>query len=244
MDNYALRPEPKVKRKSPVWDILTVLVLFGICGMVYYFYSIFTNPATFLNPFRPAPLPTAFRTATFTPTDTLPLPTATSRVAAQPQRSSTRTKAPTWTPLPSDTPKTVKPQVTGTITPTPMPASAQITYQASTSVHPDSDCKWFGVGGKVVDASGKSLPFQTIQVSGTLNGKPINYMVLSGHDPLPAYGSAGFEILLGNAPLDSTQGLWIMLFDNTGLPLTNKIYFDTSKDCSKNLIMVVFTKNR
>jgi hypothetical protein len=242
MDNYDLRPEPKVKKKPNTWNILTVLVLLGICGAVYYFYSLFVNPYTFLNPFQPQALPTSFRTATGTATNTLPPPTETPESVLL--RSPSRTKAPTWTPIPSETPKGAKPVGTATITTTPMPATADITYQASTTVHADSACKWFGVGGKVLDAAGKPIPFQTVQVSGTLGGKAVNDIVLSGHDPLPAYGSSGFEFVLGNAPVDSSQELWIMLFDNTGMPLTNKIYFDTYKDCNKNLVMVVFTKNR
>ncbi len=244
MDTYALRPEPKVKRKSPVWNILTLLVLFGTCGAVYYFYTLFTNPNSFLNPFPPDPLPTSFRTATSSPTVTAPFPTATIRPGSQ---SPTRTKAPTWTPLASETPKVFKTATVGgtiNVTSTPMPASAEFLYSPSTSVYPDSGCKWFGVGGKVVDAEGVPLPFQTIQVNGKLNGKTVNSIVLSGHDPLPAYGPSGFEITLGDAPVDSSQALWIMLFDNAGIPLTDKIYFDTFKDCKKNLIMVIFTKNR
>jgi hypothetical protein len=69
-------------------------------------------------------------------------------------------------------------------------------------------------------------------------------MVLSGHDANAAYGSSGFEFTLGTKPVATTQELWIMLFDNTGQPLTSKIYLDTFTECDKNLIMVVFTKNR
>jgi len=125
-----------------------------------------------------------------------------------------------------------------------MPATADITYVASTTVHADLGCKWAGVGGKVVDAAGKPIAFQTVQLSGTLNNKAVNMIVLSGHDPLAAYGPSGFEFTLGTAPIASTQELWIMLFDNTGIPLTNKIFLDTFNDCNKNLVMVVFTKTR
>jgi hypothetical protein len=125
-----------------------------------------------------------------------------------------------------------------------MPASVEITYAASTTVHPDSACDWFGVGGKVLDIDGKPLVFQTVQLSGTLNGKPVNSMVLSGHDTEDAYGPAGFEFKLGPSPVASTQTLWIQLFDNTGKPLTAKVFFDTFTDCDKNLAMIVFTKTR
>ncbi len=249
MDTYDLRPQPKARRQSPLWNILTLLAMLGICGAAFYFGNLFLHPNSPLNPFPPEQLPTAFRTATFTPTDTPPLPTATLRPGQQPaaQQAATRTKAPTWTPMASDTPKAaIKPPASGTetVTSTPMPASAEIMYGASTSVHADLACKWFGVGGKVVDPEGAPIAFQTVQLSGKLNGKAVNSIVLSGHDPLPAYGPAGFEFKLGDAPVDSTQELWIQLFDNGGLPLTEKIYFDTFNDCKKNLVMIVFTKNR
>lgn len=249
MDNYALKPDPKVKRKSPLWNILTVLVLLATCGLAYFFYTLFTNPNSPLNPFPPVPLPTEVQTPT--PTFTIiPLqPTWTSTATIKPSPS--RTKAPTWTlipelltPIASITPVNTPITDTLTITPTPMPASAEITYEASTTVHKDSACAWMGVGGKVLDADNKPLVFQTVQLSGSLNGKPVNLMVLSGHDTEDAYGPSGFEFVLGTAPVASTQELWIMLFDNTGKPLTGKVYFDTFTDCNKNLVMVVFTKTR
>ena len=249
MDNYDLKPEPKVKRKSPIWNILTVLVLLSTCGVLYYFFTIFTNPYSRLNLFPPVPLPTKLLTAS--PTSTyIPLePTWTSTATIQPSPS--RTKAPTWTLLPelvtplfTYTPTEKPNSGTETITPTPMPATAEITYMDSTTIHPDLACDWMGVGGKVVDMEGKPVVFQTVQLSGTLNGKPVNQMVLSGHDANAAYGSSGFEFTLGTKPVATTQELWIMLFDNTGQPLTSKIYLDTFTECDKNLIMVVFTKNR
>ena len=250
MDNYALKPElKKAKRKSPLLNILTVLVLLSTCCSAYYFFSLFNNPYSRLNPFPPVPLPTKYRTATPTAT-IIPLqPTWTSTATIKPAPS--RTKAPTWTlvpalitPLYTDTPEVTPITETLTITPTPMPATAEITYAASTTVHADLACKWMGVGGKVLDIDGKPLVFQTVQLSGTLNNRPVNMMVLSGHDTGDTYGPSGFEFSLGTTPIASTQELWIQLFDNTGKPLTSKIYLDTFTDCTKNLVLVTFTKTR
>ena len=44
MDNFELKAEPKVKRKPVVWNILTILVLLGVCYLTYYFTAIFVNP--------------------------------------------------------------------------------------------------------------------------------------------------------------------------------------------------------
>jgi hypothetical protein len=249
MDNFDLKPEPRAKRNPLLWNLLTVVVLLGICGLVYFFFTIFSNPYSRLNPFPPQPTPTNYQTITPTITIIQLPPTWTYTPTTQPSPS--RTKAPTWTALPglisptvTDTPETPTPTPiteTPTTTPTPMPASVVITDVASTTIHADSTCNWIGVGGKVLDANGKDLQFQTIQLGGTFNGKTVNRTMLSGS--APAYGPSGFEFVLGEKPLASTQQLWIQLFDNGAKPLTDKIYFDTFTDCSKNLVMVVFTKD-
>jgi hypothetical protein len=250
MDNFDLKPDPKkFNLKSLIWNVLTVVAVLGVCFVAFFLLTIYINPHTPLNPFPPAALPTLYETntptatlalipmeATWTPTETLtPLPT--------------RTTAPTWTLLPQLVTQSVTPVPSDTVpapgstgTATPMPATAQITYVASTGVHPDLNCKWFGVGGKVLGADGKPVLFMEIQLGGTLNGKAINYVILSGN--ATAYGPSGFEQVLSDHPIASTQALWVQLLDNTAKPLTNKIYFDTYSTCTQNLVMVVFTRNR
>jgi len=244
MDNFELKPDRKVFWKSLVWNFLTMVVLLVSCFLVYFFLSIFNNPNSPLNPFPPASLPTLYQT--FTPTSTIIPREATWTPTATTQPSPSRTKAPTWTLLPQlITPptSTITPtEPTPTTTSTSMPVSAAITYVASTAFHPDKNCNWMGVAGKVVGTDGKPLQFQEIQLGGTLDGKTISFLTLSGTAPL--YGTAGFELVLSDHPVASTQTLWIQLLDNTAKPLTNKIYFDTKDGCTQNLVMVVFTKTR
>jgi hypothetical protein len=242
MDNFELKTEPKVKRKPVIWNILTILVLLVTCYLAYFFMTIFINPHSASNPFPPVALPTLYQTPTPTPT-IIALP-ATWTPTETTSPLATRTKASTWTSVPL----VVTPSITmtptetptGTITPTAMPATAAISYEASTTMHADLACNWMGVGGKVMDANNKPLPFQTIQLGGSLNGKPINDIRVSGISP--AYGTSGFEFdKLGDQPVASTHTLWTQLFDNSGKPLTDKIFFDTYNDCAKNLVMIVFT---
>ena len=247
MDNFELKTEPKEKPKPVIWNILTVIVLLGICGLAYLFLSIYQNPAMVPARFRPAALPTLYRTPTPTATIIQQPPTWTSSPTTKPL--ATRTKAPTWTPVPmlitptaTWTPTDTPILDTATITPTAMPAAADITYVSSTTKHPNLACNWFGVGGTVMDASNKPLPFQTIQLGGTLNGKAVTGLALSG--TTSTYGTSGFEIKLADAPVDSTQTLWVQLFDNNNTALTDKVYFDTFKDCEKNLVMIAFTLMR
>ncbi len=254
MDNFELKPERKVNRKPLVWNFLTVVVLLGICCLATYFLTIFNNPHSPFNLFPPAPLATLYQTvtpaSTITPTSTImPQPnTWTPTTTIQPSPS--RTKAPTWTLLPqmitpsiTSTPTVTPTGTTPTITSTPMPASAEITYLASTDFHPDKNCDWLGVAGKVLGTDGKPLQNQTVLLGGSLDGQDIQSIPkLSGENQ--AYGLSGFEFVLGDHPIASTQTLWIQLFNNTGKPLTDKVFFDTYTDCTQNLVMVVFTKTR
>jgi len=247
MDNFELKTEPKVKRKPIIWNLLTVVVLLGICCLLYLFVTIYQHPSMVPAKLRSAPLPTLYQTPT--PTATIILQPPTWTPSRTPQPSPTRTKAPTWTSLPmlitptiTLTPTDTPFPDTATVTSTAMPAQATITYEASTSKHPDLACKWLGVGGTVMDKDNKPLLFQTIQVGGKLGDKPVNGQVLSGNNP--AYGTSGFEIKLADSAIDSTQTVWIQLFDNNGNALTDKTYFDTYNDCQRNLVVIVFSLSR
>ena len=58
------------------------------------------------------------------------------------------------------------------------------------------------------------------------------------------YGQAGYEFTLADHPIKSKQSVWVMLFDQAMIPLSGKIYFDTSEDCPQNLILVNFRQIR
>jgi hypothetical protein len=245
MDNFDMKPEKKkTGRKGLIWNLLTVVMLLGTACIGYYYLTIFNNPHSFFNPFPPQILPTLFQTITPTITKIQLEPTWTFTPSLVP--SPTRTRAATWTPLPGMITPTITDTPTDTLVPspttTPALVSVAITYEASTVVHPDSACKWQGVGGQVLDKDSKPLAYQTIQMGGTLNGANVTHLTLSGTTPKAQYGDAGFEIVLGDTPVDSTGTLWVQLFDNTSQPLTDKLYFDTFSDCSKNLVLIIFTK--
>jgi hypothetical protein len=98
------------------------------------------------------------------------------------------------------------------------------------------------VAGKVIGTDGKPLINQYIQMGGTLDGKGINYLTLSSSAPV--YGASGFEFVVSDHTISSSQSLWVQLFDGNFRPLTNKVLFDTFNDCGKNLVMITFTKTR
>jgi hypothetical protein len=194
-----------------------------------------------LNPFPPAKIiPTLTLFQTETPTSTIiPLEaTWTPTITLQPPPS--RTRAATLTLVY----QLITPSITTTptITSTPMPALAAITHLASTAYRPEKKCAWAGVAGKVLGTDNEPLVSQQILLGGTLDGTLINFLTLSGLAPV--YGSSGFEFVLGDHPIASMQTLWIQLLDNSGKPLTDKVYFETYEDCARNLVMIVFTMTR
>ena len=250
MDSFEFKPEQKkFDLKSLVWNFLTLGVLLGICGLAYYFLTIFNNPGSPLNLFPPVLVPTLYQTDTPTSTREMILLEDTWTPTATVKAVPSRTKAPTWTLLPvlitpSITPTfTIQPtQGTRTITPNPLTPSAEITYMVSIDFHPGNNCDWLGVAGKVLGTDSTPLQFLEILLGGNLDGKPVSLFTISGY--APAYGQSGFELVLSDHPIASTKTLWIQLLDNTAKPLTNRIYFDTYDGCTQNLVMINFTKIR
>jgi hypothetical protein len=121
-----------------------------------------------------------------------------------------------------------------------MAFAATVDFIASTTYHPDAGCTWMGVAGQVVDMNNSPILYLTIHLGGKVGDQVMDYLGLSG--TAPSYGDAGFEFVLGNRPIASTQTLWIQLLDQQNMPFSDKIYLDTFEDCAKNLIMVRFKK--
>jgi len=251
MDNFDLTPEKKKTPGPLVWNILTIVTLVGVLCLCGFFLSIFVNPHSALNPFPPAALPTLLEFPTTTITPILPPATWTPSPTIQP--SPTRTGAPTWTPVPSNTPFTLATGIsrwTPTRTPKPsstpkatgMPVTTTISWLSSSYYHPEAACNWLGIAGQAVDKNNAPLMYLTLHLGGTLNSQSVDYLGLTG--TAPNYGVAGFEFYLGDKPVASNGTLWIQVLDQSGQPLTDRVYIDTFNDCNKNLVLLRFKKNR
>jgi len=228
-----------------VWDILSVLVLILTVCLVGYFAMIFVNPASSLNVMRPGgglfgnPPPTLTVTPlqlqpTWTPSPTLELtPTDTPRptYTLPPSPTSFSLVPPTKTPRPSATPTKPKAAFSGSVT-----------QLESTIIHPDLACNWAGIGGTVVDTNNSPVIGTVVVLRGTLNGSSIEQQTVSGINK--EYGPSGFEFVLGNAPVASDKTLFVQLVDQQNIPLSDPVQITTSTDCSKNLVMVRFKRNR
>jgi len=102
-------------------------------------------------------------------------------------------------------------------------------------------CDWFGVGGQVIDDEGTQLEYYVIEAGGYINGQEIIGLSLVGTDP--EYGPGGYEIKFSNQPVDSTESIWIQLKNFDGDNLSQKIFIDTSSECTHNLVLLNFLRN-
>lgn len=227
-----------------IWNILSIVVLVLTGCIAVYFAIIFLNPESSLNPLRPGgggffvsapatqtPAPIKLQ-ATWTASPTLEMPP-------------TSTPRPTFTPFSTDTPFSLVPP-TRTPKPTSTPKApfnaTSIKNVESTLIHPDLACNWAGIGGTVDDESGSPVIGMVVVLRGFLDGNSVEQQNLSGINK--EYGSSGFEFVIGNAPIASNKTLYVQLVDLNNIPLSDKIEITTSADCSKNLVLIRFKKNR
>jgi hypothetical protein len=223
-----------------IWDLLSILVLFLTACLAAYFLYIFITPNSPFNILPPGGrgglVPTATvgpiqLAATWTPSPTLEL-------------TPSDTPRPTFTPFFTNTPFSLVPP---TRTPSPTatqraPFSATVNQVESTIIHPDLACNWAGIGGTVVDANNSPVIGTVVVLRGTLNGSRIEQQTVSGINK--EYGPSGFEFVLGNAPVASNGTLVVQLVDQQNIPLSDPVEINTSADCTKNLVMVRFKRNR
>jgi hypothetical protein len=237
----------KSASKDQVWNILTVVMLLMMlcsCGVIY---SIYTNPYSGLNPFRPTPPYTPTVTPTWTPLGFEA--TWTSEPTIQP--TATLTPRPTFTLEPTFTPfklatstpmASATPAVSPTRTPKPtgLPYSVTITAVNSTTYRADTSCGTMYVAGQAIDNKKNPMLGYIVRLGGNVPGKSFDNTTMTGI--AIAYGQSGFEFDLGVPPVDSKNSLWIQMFDQSNTPLSEKVPLTTYSDCGKNLIYVRFTQ--
>jgi len=234
---------PRRKKSDPdlVWNILTLVMLLGVCCVTGYFLSLYSNPYSALNFFPPN-----------TPLPTVPPPSAT------PLRfESTWTPTVTITPKPSDTRRptfTLEPTSTvfviteptsnltptRTVQPTGVPYIATITYHDSTTFRTDTNCTMLLVAGRALDSKNQPMTGFIVKMGGSLPGKGFTPPDVKLTGLATDYGPSGFEFDTGVEPVDSSQSLWVQLFDQSGAPLSSQTFVTTYEDCKRNLALVTF----
>ena len=230
------------RRANPtqLWDILSILVLILTACIAAYFVMIFLNPGSSFNILPPGGRGPRIPTATTTPIQLQPTWTASPTLQLTPSN----TPRPTFTPFFTNTPFSLVPP-----TKTPKPSATPKapfggTFQQveSTVIHPDLACNWAGIGGTVVDTNGSHIVGTVVVLRGTLNGSTVEQQTVTGINK--EYGQSGFEFVIGNAPVESRGTLYVQLVDLQNIPLSDQVVINTSSDCTKNLVLVRFKKNR
>jgi len=242
-------PTPRRNLGSTLWSILTVITLLVIICVVGIFLIIYTNPASSINLFPPPTMPPQAQLPSATPTDKvyeLP-PTWTPTFTLVP--SLTWTPTPSATLPPTPTPITITPSPTSSPLP-PTPPAGGYAFEVRKGnpkaipniYHPELDCQWLGVGGQVIDISNAPVIGLIVQLGGGLPGVkiPENTMSLTGL--ALNYGRSGYEFKLADLPMPSKGLLWLQLLNQSGGPLSDKIYFDTYDNCDQNLIIIDFVQ--
>ena len=237
-------PEEK-KSSIDTPDIFAILLLIVTACLGAYFLMVFLDPQSPMNPFPPnTPIPPVLiPSATSTPLGLDDLWTETPTI----QPTITETPRPTFTVIPTNTLIVL---YTETFTPTSEPATAtpelpfaaNVQFTDAKKVHAETNCDWLGVGGTVTDKDNNPMPGVVIRVQGILLEEPVDLMTVSGVSQV--YGKSGFEFLLGNLPVASENDLWIQLFDSAGMPLSGEVFFNTSAECEKNLVLIHFDQVR
>lgn len=232
-------------RAGTIWNILTVLILIMTACVCVVAAAIFINPHLSINPFPPPTLPAVI---------TFPTATPTPRVVLPPTWTPTNTEEPaaTPTPPPVQTPVVTFPADTTPTgsgpTGTPPTGYTFVLHEGDPVAipnigHPDLGCDWMGVGGRAFDLTGAPIAQGLlVQLGGTLAGKPLDFLGMVGM--VSNYGPGSYEFMLADSPIASRQTLWVQLFDQALLPISDKIYFDTYEDCERNLILINFTQVR
>jgi len=255
MSNYDkfLNDKPKGSRRKKktgsdrTWNLLTVVMLVLMVCACGFFFSILTNPNSMLNPFPPNTLVPEPPTATITPLSFGPTWTPTPSVVP----TETATRRPTFTVAPSFTPfklttstltftPTITVVATRTPRPTGVPYNATVSWEDSTKWRPDTSCSSMFVAGKTLDSGNNPKTGLQVKLGGSVPGKTFVPVLTTLTGISPVYGPSGFEFDLKIAPVASTKGLWVQLFDQSGAPLSDQVSLKTYTDCSKNLILVNF----
>ena len=190
-------------------------------------------------------LPDNLPSSTNIPSSTTPL--TVTEIVETPQNTLVPEDQTSKTPLPTST-ATNLPEV-ATQTPEVRLAPAVIyRYRLQTGspiammnfAHPEEGCEWMGVGGQIFDLSGNPTTNLIVKLTGNLNGVPIDLIALSGGALY--LGPGGYEFKLSDHPSESSGALFLTLYDNQGIVISDPIAITTYSSCEQNFILVNFTQ--
>lgn len=101
---------------------------------------------------------------------------------------------------------------------------------------PERGCDFLGVAGQVFGAQGAPKTMLIIEAGGTLGGRDVFALSLTGNDSI--YGPGGYELILSDRLVQSNGSVWIQVLNLEGQALSEKVHFDTFSDCQRNLVLI------
>lgn len=180
-------------------------------------------------------IPTSTKVPVATPTKTPPeLPT--------PIPHPNSTPIPTETPFSLVTPPITNPNTTATPVFPYVIQEKHPLYLDYSIINPSLACSWMGVGGQIFDINNSSQTGLIIELGGILLDNAISGQAVSG--TAQNYGASGYELPIANTPITSRKLLYIQVRDQLGAIVSDKIFFDTFDECTKNLILINFHQVR
>lgn len=235
------------KKNNFIWNVLTLFIMLAMALTIIVQLTIFTNPYAIFNPFPPVEIPVlaSIPIATFTIPEPTPIIIPTELPTELPESSPTP-KATDIIEIQDGTLVVETPVLVPTETPFVGYYAFAIQNEpntiTSTIFKPDLECNWTGVAGQVFDLQGRPVKGIRVWLKGTFDNKSIDYLGLTLESS--PYGPSGFEFTLGETPKNTTEKLYLQLLDQAGIPISDRVYFDTFEDCDKNLVLINFRQVR
>jgi len=244
------RKTPKVAVRLS-WNKLTNLLAIATLVTAVLLIWIYINPQVFLNPYPPVVVPPTIVIPTQAATEP-PQPTMTFTPSITPTTTLKPFQFPTSTPTsipPTPIPVTVNPTQAVALTKTAEVIGTTSPWQfilqpgspaavSSLIMRPESDCKWMGVGGQVVDMNDAPILGLRVQLYGSLHGNVKDVSSLTG--TVDRYGPGGYEIKISDIPTETNKTMWLQLYNQVGGAVSDKVMLSTTAGCEKNLIIVNF----
>lgn len=211
--------QPMVKQTSSTrHNLITMLTLLLTILFGVWFWQVWTNPQTALNPLAPS---TPFLQVSVTPGGAASVVIdATPDEAGQVFVVITDTpSAEPAAPVESDFPFVVEPVI----------------YAPNSN---ELGCNWWSIAGTVRDLEGNPLDGYRIRV--TPQGSTFAETVFSGASQ--AFGAGGYELPLVGTPQVAT--FTVQLYSPQNAPLSDEISVTTRDTCDGNVLILNFLQNR
>ncbi|MBL8046262.1 MAG: hypothetical protein JNL09_06965 [Anaerolineales bacterium] len=244
---------------AAVFGLLSLCVLLAVVAL---FFNPQLNPVEALRPATEeafVPIPTLVVIPTETPSNTPPPATNTPTVVPSATFTRTPRGTPSITPTRTPLPPTLSPTPSATFTatasrtptftptgPTPTPSNTRSAFNFTldrgspayvSNIANSNGCAWFGLSGQVKNLQQQGIVGFFVHVE----GGGVNVDAPTGS--VPKYGSSGWEVTLGSAPVDSTTTYKVQLRNGAGQPQSDTINIQTFNDCTRNHILITFVQN-